>query len=71
MEKSVTVGELKAVLKNLPDDLPVYIQMFSEATAYKKQESDDMHYVAGVEACPESSISNEHLSIVAGKGFGW
>lgn len=71
MSQSLTVGGLRVQLSGLAEDLPVYIQMFSEETDYQNETPDDMHYVRRAEHAEKTSISNEHFSIVAGIGFGW
>ena len=60
--KNLTVGELKAALKGVPDDLPVYIH---SPLPYPE------FYVTEAAENPQSSIANHHFSIQAGEGFEW
>lgn len=66
MQPSLTVGQLKQAIKDLPDDLPVYA---SNPLYYKRV--DDSYYLNKAEFVPKSSISSPHLSLELGDEFGW
>jgi hypothetical protein len=60
--KQFTVGELKAALKGVPDDLPVYVHTPSPYPEF---------YVFGAKEVLPSGISNHHFSIGADQEFNW
>lgn len=70
MEHSLTVGELRALIKDLPDNLPVYASVALERMKTWPDE-DYEYYINRARHAKSSSISNEHLSIELGKDFGW
>jgi hypothetical protein len=65
----VTVNDLMRFLRKLPGDLPVYIHQPEKV--YPGSNEDDMRQIADIRLHKESSISNMHVQIKAGQGFGW
>lgn len=66
MKSSLTVGQLREAIKNLPDDLPVYA-----ANHWLSEREDECYYLTQVQLHKKTPISNEHLNLQLGEEFGW
>ena len=66
MKQSITVGDIKRAIADLPDDLPVYA-----ANPLGSERLDICYYLTRVNFQSKSSISNPHLALWLGDEFGW
>ena len=67
MDKSLTIGQLKQAIKDLPDDLPVYASAFG----VKSKQLDHAYYIDTAEFSDKSPIGNAYFGINLGEGFFW
>ena len=65
----MNVGDLKRVIKDFDDNLPVYI--FFPESVYAGSREDSMRYATHAKFSPKGNISNAFVEIVAGASFDW
>jgi len=67
MKNSLTVGQLRAAIKDLPDSLPVHT--FNPMNS--RIDDHDCCYVNEAVFAPKCAIGNACLLIKIGDGFSW
>lgn len=65
----MNIGDLKRMIKDYDDNLPVYI--FLPETVYVGSQKDSMRYVTHAKFSPEGSTSNAFVEIITGESFDW
>lgn len=66
MKSSLTVGQIKEAIKNLPDDFPVYA-----TNPFDSKRVDECYYLTNIKVLKKSPINNECLEIFLGDEFGY
>lgn len=70
MQTSLTVGQLRAIIQDLPEHLPVY----ASAGLHRVGQWPDKnleYYIDRARHSKACGIANEHVSLELGRGFDW